>query len=82
MLTEILYLWACLAPAVTANPLSGLRLTSRASTTYTARFDDLTPVNVLSELVNAPEIGSYNGLRWQGFCTHYQQIKWKHTKFF
>ncbi|KAG6365755.1 hypothetical protein INS49_007366 [Diaporthe citri] len=69
MLTEILYLWAGLAPSVTANPLSGLRLTSRASTTYTARFDDLNPVNVLSELVNAPEIGSYNGLRWQGFYT-------------
>lgn len=68
MLTENLYLWAYLAALVTAKPPS--RLTPRASTTYTVGFDDLTPANLLSNVVNAPEIGSYNGLRWQGFCTH------------
>lgn len=75
MLTKILYLWAALASSVTPSPVSESQLNSRASTTYTARFDDLVPVNILAEIVNSQEIGSYNGLRWQGFCTYYQQIE-------
>ncbi|KAK2605639.1 hypothetical protein N8I77_008464 [Diaporthe amygdali] len=67
MLIKTLYFSFCLTWSVVASPVSESELSSRASTTVTANFDDLTPVNVLSSVLNAQEIGSYNGLRYQGF---------------
>lgn len=68
MIVRTAGLLACLTSSALASPISGSQLDSRASTPYLATFDDKTPVDILSDVVNAPEIGSYNGLRWQGFC--------------
>jgi hypothetical protein len=75
MLMKTSCLWACLALSALASPVSESELSRRAITPYLATFDDKLPVDLLSDVTNAPEIGSYNGLRWQGFCTSQQFVR-------